>query len=341
MAHKKISREIPDGRSMLTAVYRARWVLTFAAFLPLLIMGKAFGSSPQKPEALTEQKVLALLRDKIPSSRVAEIVDERGVTFAFTADVEQVVRDAGGNDSLVDALRRASQHRAATARPSTGGLIIKSTPGETEVYLNDEPRGMTSRAGELRLPGLQPGSYSVRVSSPGYSSFERSLTVAAGEPQTVYAPLARKVENVVNRDTPGAPQQVVPGTAQAIPVPGLTVAGLQFYEGPHDTTPKKPDRVYRYSFDRSSARSIYWELDLRFPKPSQRIDFKLDAVWYKPDGSQMTRQTISAYVLPEWSSSWHTLGYGYVDAGSWPLGAYRIDIYYQSTRIASANFQIN
>jgi hypothetical protein len=99
--------------------------------------------------------------------------------------------------------------------------------------------------------------------------------------------------------------------------------------------------VYRFSFDQLSTRSVYWELDLSFPPPGRRIDFQVDAVWHKPDGSEMTRQTINAFVQADWGSSWHTLGYGYIEPGHWIPGSYRVDFFYQNTRVVSGVFQIN
>ena len=146
----------------------------------------------QKGKPLNEQEVIELLEGGVPSSRVSEIVDDRGIDFDFTSEIEQKVRDAGGADDVVAALRRASQRHAESEQPRTGGLVIKTTPGETQIYLNDEPKGMTSPEGEIRLPDLKPGTYNLRVSLLGYQSYEKAMTVAAGEEQTVYVTLVQK-----------------------------------------------------------------------------------------------------------------------------------------------------
>ena len=123
-------------------------------------------------------------------------------------------------------------------------------------------------------------------------------------------------------------------------MPGIKPPVVQFYEGPHDKTPPHDERVYKYSFDKASARSIYWELDLSFPHPAQKYEFKVIAHWIKPDGSEMGQQPLDAYVQPEWTTSWHSLGWGWVDAGNWAPGSYRVDFYVGSTRVASGSFQI-
>jgi hypothetical protein len=311
-----------------------------AAFLTFLMMAVVPAPAAQKGKPLNQQEVLELLEGGVASSRVSEIVDDRGIDFDFTPEIEQKVRDAGGGDDVVAALKRASQRHAESEQPRTGGLVVKTTPGETQVYLNDEPKGMTSPEGELRLPDLQPGTYTLRVSMLGYQSYEKPMTVTAGEEQTVYVTLLQKPPDVPPKDNPvSAPEP--PNPAAGIPIPGVKIVGVQFYEGPHDLTLEKSKRIYRFSFDRFTTRSIYWELDLEFPPPARRIDFQLDAIWSKSDGSEMTRQTISAFVLPAWGSTWHTLGFGYVEPGHWIPGTYRVDLYFKNTRIAGGTFQID
>ncbi len=329
---------------MQRATYRVRHAGLSALLLTLVISMSFQVAQAQKGKPLNEQEVLELLQGGVASARVAEIVSERGIAFEFTAQSEQRVRDSGGANDVVTALKRASANRAETEQPRTGGLRVQTTPGEAQVYLNDEPKGITSPEGDIRLPGLRPGSYTVRVSLPGYQSWENLITVTAGESQSVYVTLVRKAvetpikSNPVPVPQPSPPNNVVPN---GLSIPGLKSATIQFYEGPHDKTPEKAQRVYRYSFDSSSTRSIYWELDLSFASPGRKIDFKVDAHWIRPDGSEMGKQSLDAYVEATWGTSWHTLGWGWVDAGHWKPGTYRLDMYCGNARVATGTFQIN
>ncbi len=328
---------------MQRATYRDPFAVLSAVFLAFLMSPVVRTPAAQKGKPLNEQEVLELLEGGVLSDRVSEIVDDRGIDFDFTPETEQKVRDAGGADDVVAALKRASQRRAESEQPRTGGLVIKTTPGETQIYLNDEPKGMTSPEGEIRLPDLKPGTYNLRVSMLGYQSHEKALTVAAGEEQTVYITLVQKSTVVTPKENTVPPQEPPPVATPStgIPVPGIKTPTVQFYDGPHDLTLDKSQRVYRYSFDRFTARSIYWELDLQYLPPGQRIDFQIHAFWYRSDGSEMARQTIPAHVDADWRSSWHTLGYGYVESGHWTPGTYRVDFYFKNTRVASGTFQIN
>ncbi len=97
-------------------------------------------------------------------------------------DLENQFREAGATDELIEALKKASQPEETTPpAPATGMLKIQSQPGEAQVYVNDEPKGMTSPEGELRLSGLAPGTYRLRVALAGYKTWENSITVTAGE----------------------------------------------------------------------------------------------------------------------------------------------------------------
>jgi hypothetical protein len=323
--------------------HRAALIILSSGFLAFMLLTAPDVRAAQSGKPLTQPEVLQLLQGGVPSSRVTEIVDDRGIDFEFTQEIEQEVRDAGGGDDVVAALRRASQRRASSDQPQTGGLIIKTTPGQAQIYLNDEPKGVTSTEGEIRFPALRPGSYKLRVSLLGYQSYEKLVTITAGEDQNVDVTLVQNSPASPAKEDPVPPQEPPSATTPStgIPIPGIKPPNVQFFEGPYNSTLDRSKRVYRYSFDRFRARTIYWELDLTFPPPGQRIDFPIDAVWRRSDESEMTRQNLPAHVEATWGSSWHTLGYGYSEPGHWTPGTYRVDFYYGNTKVASGTFQIN
>jgi hypothetical protein len=320
---------------MERATYRAVSGIASAALSVFLLLSTVDRASASQAPPVSQDEVMKLLDSKaIPPSRIKTIIDERGINFELTADFEQRARDAGADSGVIEALRQASQRYADSIRPSTGGLVIKTIPGEAEVYLNNVPKGSSSPEGELRLPDLQPGSYSLRVSLQGYQTYEKPTSVAAGRDQTVFVTLAQRT--VARNDNPSPPSSFT-----ALSIPGIKISPVQFFEGPHDTILPKSDRVYRHNFDHTTARSIYWELDIAFPAPGRRIDFDVDAIWYRQDGSELFRQTLSAHVDPTWKSSWHTIGYGWVDAGHWKIGSYRVELLFKGVRISTGVFEID
>ena len=82
----------------------------------------------------------------------------------------------------------AAGKSTTTGTPAAAVLTVSSDPGDVQVYVNDEPRGMTSAEGEEVLR-LAPGNYRIRLSLPGYKDFEQQVVLAAGKSQVVKAQL--------------------------------------------------------------------------------------------------------------------------------------------------------
>src|SRR5580700_7373556 len=114
---------------MRRVTYRSSFAVLSATLLAFLAVAVVCAPAAQSGKSLGQQEVIELLEGGVQSSRVSSIIDDRGINFKLTDAIEQRVRDAGGADDVVAALRRASARRAESERPSTGGLIIKTTPG--------------------------------------------------------------------------------------------------------------------------------------------------------------------------------------------------------------------
>lgn len=67
-------------------------------------------AAPVNPKALDKAEIISLLAGAVPSSRVAEIVKERGIKFTPTADDLNEIRAAGGSDDLIQAIQGAAPH---------------------------------------------------------------------------------------------------------------------------------------------------------------------------------------------------------------------------------------
>jgi hypothetical protein len=161
--------------------------------LALALLGAVGPLAGQKGKPLSVKDVMELLQGGVPCTRIAQIVGEEGISFSLFDELEKRFREAGATDELMDALHKASKPREAQPPPSrTGTLKIQSQPGEAEVYLNDEPKGMTSPEGELRLSGLGAGAYRLRVSLAGYKTWENSIQVSSGETENVFVTLEQK-----------------------------------------------------------------------------------------------------------------------------------------------------
>ena len=71
----------------------------------------------------------------------------------------------------------------------TADLTIVTQPGQAQVYLDDEPRGVTSSEGRLLLKNLSTGAHRLRLSLTGYKEWTQTLELAAGDTKQVEAKL--------------------------------------------------------------------------------------------------------------------------------------------------------
>ena len=76
-------------------------------------------------------------------------------------------------------------------------------------------------------------------------------------------------------------------------------------------------------------------------KTGTRLDFKIDAVYYGPDGKVFANQSIDSYIDPTWQDSYHTTGWGWDSPGNYPLGTYRVDVSIDGQLVGSGSFSIH
>jgi hypothetical protein len=187
------------------------------ALIAAVALIPSLATAQKAAKKLALQDVIDLLTGDVPSDQVAQEAEKAGISFQVTASVAKQIRDAGGTDDLIRVLRTLAPHApAAPANPPRTGpatspptLLIESSPGQSQVYVDDEPVGTTSQQGRLKLTQLPPGRHSVRISLSGFQDYEETITLAGGQVTTVAATLQR----------PEAPQVVTPQPSPEPPNP--------------------------------------------------------------------------------------------------------------------------
>ena len=98
---------------------------------------------------------------------------------------------AGYPDWTQDATLKADSTVNLDARmsPKTADLTILTQPGQAQVYVDDEPRGVTSSEGRLLLKNLSTGAHRLRLSLAGYKEWTQTVELAAGDTKQVEAKL--------------------------------------------------------------------------------------------------------------------------------------------------------
>ncbi len=190
----------------------------------------------KKPEPLTEGEIIRLLQGGVPPERVESLARDRGISFEVTDAVERDLKDAGAPDALLQALHEIAPKAAPVApikpqpvTPTPPLLVVQTTPGGAQVYLDDVFSGKTSAEGILRIPHLAPGEHHLRVTLAGFDDYEQRLDLPAGETTHYAVVLAATKPHMPS--APVAP--AAPGTAQftldrTLKTPSQPVRGLGF-----------------------------------------------------------------------------------------------------------------
>ena len=63
---------------------------------------------PPSPRALSRQEIVSLLQGDVPNARIEELIKERGIKFAPTADDLNNFRAAGGDEELIQVIQQAA-----------------------------------------------------------------------------------------------------------------------------------------------------------------------------------------------------------------------------------------
>src|SRR5713101_3794782 len=64
---------------------------------------------PPSEKPLNKNNILELLRNDVPSERLADLVERYGIDFELTDDYVKTLREAGAKDVLLKALRSAKR----------------------------------------------------------------------------------------------------------------------------------------------------------------------------------------------------------------------------------------
>ena len=146
---------------------------------------------------LSKEEVIDLLENDVIPRRVAALAHQFGITFEPTAETESQLRGAGGTQDLLDTLRLLPHppHPPKVEEPVRAGpLLIQSTPGGAQVYVDDVFVGTTNTKGRLEQTNLMPGEHKVSLMLKGYLSNVRKVKLMAGEPGSITATLEPEVK---------------------------------------------------------------------------------------------------------------------------------------------------
>lgn len=199
-----------------------------AAGIVALALVRPVTQAQESKKPLSKDDVLKLLHGEVAPGRVAYLAREKGISFPMTPDNEKELRKSGADEGLIKVLRELAPPPPATGTLESSAspvLMVQSTPGGAQVYVDDEPVGTTSSEGRLKLSRLTAGEHHVRVSLSGYADYEQTVQLTAG--QTV------KVAPTLQGGSTA-------GTSSAPPPPASQVAASLTSSAPSQTPAASP-----------------------------------------------------------------------------------------------------
>jgi hypothetical protein len=120
----------------------------------------------------------------------------------------------------------------------------------------------------------------------------------------------------------------------------LQFESVKFFEGPY-TAPPEAQRQYLNRFPKSTTRYIFFNVgakNLLYRSRTQRP--LVIGRFYKPDGSFMGDGTVNVDISSEWESTNLWGGWGWNDPGNWPIGNYRVEIWFGNSKVGEGYFSI-
>ncbi len=187
-------REISPPRGILSILFfflLAIWTLGIPQALPA-----------QTTKELSKEDIIKLLDAEVASRRIEALVEERGVLFELTPEIEQELRRAGANADLIEVIRTNAKP------PAPAELVVESNSGDTEVFVDGRSLARTSTGGWAKISALPPGKHEVRLVAAGFNDFTQVVELKSGETFTL-SPVLTKAKPpspilFVNSTPPGA-----------------------------------------------------------------------------------------------------------------------------------------
>lgn len=230
-----------------------------------------------RPKPLTRDQIGKLVAGGVPSERAAALVRQRGIDFPADDDYLKTLRLAGGDDSVISAVREASARVPAE-------LVVETSP-LAEVFLDGNSQGRASDQGFLSLK-VKSGVHELKVTLAGKKDFRQSVTLLSGQASRISAGLVDEAGSIRLRTQLGA-SVTLDGIRVSMGVRGDLILS-ELAAGPHELRISAPGKTdYRQSVTVTAGQELTVEALLRNapPAPGEARENPKDGlkyVWIPP-----------------------------------------------------------
>jgi len=193
------------------------FVKRLAGGVALLVLAGLLNLATARAEQpLSKDDVTLLLMGSSPSTKVIQLVEQRGVDFQMNPDLAKRFHDQGASDDLIEALQKAGYKAAAAkasspapaASTSTGGSASPTAPA-TATGSAPSPSPEASPTGKPNAPGAP---------EPPAAEAPRPASTSTAPPASSSEPVLHTRESSASSTTPAAapsPQPQSPRVASS------------------------------------------------------------------------------------------------------------------------------
>jgi hypothetical protein len=209
----------------------------------------------------------------------------------YTTDTRNIQIDEGENESVTVALASIAPDVPGVVQ--NGSIILTTTPGSANAYLNGTLKTTTNPGGGGKIPDIVPGFYNLKINKTDYTTDTRNIQIDEGENESVTVALTSTIPE------PEYPVVVTENSTS------LTPLGFVF----NGATYSMNDFSNATFFVRlNKTDSISWMLngDVMFSNSTNSSSFKFNpGVMWLPDPNNFSKTIANVTVLTSGqSASW-------------------------------------
>ena len=298
-----------------------RWIIGTLTVALALTAGTSVAAAQEEPSAAETDAVEVGVWRSVgnPADLYVSTRPEGGRWRRESTALDMSALDASGHFHLSNAVS-AEVFLAGAGTVAIEARVWRSVANPARLYLSTRPAG-----GRWRTEGTALDMSALDASGRFHLSNAVPVTV----------PLEQAAPTIASPAEGEEPFTYIP-TLDA------RVMEIRFFES-SVFAPYRPwhARVYTTTFNRQTTRYVNWELSLTHPPNPEGIEYAIEAVFYRSNGSVLGRRTLETSLWRNWTSSSPTnWGWGWREPGNWPPGRYRVDLFIEEQRVASGAFEV-
>ena len=166
------------------------------AILAAIIIGTSFSVSAQQPKLVLKDRLLKVLQDKsLSKEQITSIIKKNGVDFELTAEVEKELRNAGADNTIVEAARNNYRGEALLTDDQTDTTAAKPDPVKKKGMFGKLAEGVGKAANKTKETMSKTPASKGQESSPDESAAQQnnsSVACSASDPDSDGKPRTRK-----------------------------------------------------------------------------------------------------------------------------------------------------